>query len=382
MDFEFNEQQKMLRKAIQDFARKEIAPLVADAEKREEFPVHLFRLIGNLGYLCISYPIEYGAAGMGLVEECIEWEEIGRVSQPICASVMIQSGIATSAIKNHGGKQLKERFIVPAISGEKIAAFGLTEANAGSDVTAIETTAAREGNKYIINGSKMYISNGSICDFVTLAAYTDKSKRHRGISLFVVEKGTPGFDYTKMHKFCYRSSDTAELVFDNCIIPEENLIGDEGKGFHYLMGTLDGGRICHAAARLGAVESLFETTVEYAKQRVQFGRPIATFQVNAFKLARMALDVESLRWMIYHAAWLYDQGRPCTKEASMAKLLASEVYQRTAIEAMQIHGGSGALEESVINRHYRDSYLGRITEGTSEIQEVVIARQIGILDTR
>jgi len=381
MDFEFSEEQKMFREAIRNFARNELAPLVDEAEKNERFPVQLFPRMGELGYVCASYPAEYGGTGLGKVEECIEWEELAQVSSSITGGIVVQSGIATCAIMDHGSEALKQKYLAPAIKGKKIASFGLTEPNAGSDVAAIETTARKEGNKYIINGSKIYITNGMICDFVTLAAYTDKSKGHRGISLFVVEKDSPGFSRNKMHKFCIRSSDTAELAFDNCAVPEENLIGEEGRGFYYLMESLDAGRITHAASSVGAAQAAFEVALDYAKQRVQFGHPIATFQANAFKLARMALEIESARWMAYRAAWLYDHGKPCTKEAAMAKLLASEVYQHTAIEAMQLHGGAAVLEDSVIHRHYRDSYLSKITEGTSEIQELVIARQIGIRDT-
>ena len=380
MDFEFSEEQKMFREAVRSFAQNEVTPLVDEAEKNERFPVQLFPRMGELGYICVSYPVEYGGAGMGKVEDCIEGEELGQVSPGITGCVMVQSGLATSAIMDHGNEALKQKYLVPAIKGKKISAFGLTEPNAGSDVASIETTARKEGNSYVLNGSKLYTTNGTICDFALIPAYTDKSQGHRGISVFLVEKDTPGFSRSKVHKFCYRSSDTGEFVFDNCVIPEQNLIGEENKGFYYLMESLDVGRVLHASSRLGAAQAAFEATLEYAKQRIQFGRPIATFQVNAFKLARMALEIESARWMAYHAAWLYDQGKPCTKEAAMSKLLASEVYQHTAIEAVQIFGGAAVYEESAINRHYRDSYLGKITEGTSEIQELVIARQIGIRD--
>jgi len=382
MDFEFSEEQKMFREAIRRFARNELAPLVDDAEKNERYPVQLFPRMGELGYVCICHPAEYGGAGMSKVDECIEWEELSQVSSAIAGGLMVQSGIATCALLDHGSEAMKKKYLPPTIKGEKIISFGLTEANAGSDVVAMETTARKDGNKYIINGSKIYITNGTICDFVTLAAYTDKSKGHRGISLFLMEKDTPGFTCSKMHKFCIRSSDTAEFAFDNCAVPEENLIGEEGRGFYYLMESLDAGRITHASSRVGAAQATFEVALDYAQQRVQFGRPIATFQTNAFKLARMALEIEAARWMTYHAAWLYDQRKPCIKEASMAKLFASEVYQHIAIEAMHIHGGAAVLEDSAIHRHYRDSYISRITEGTSEIQELVIARQIGIRDIK
>ena len=382
MDFEFSEEQKMFRDSIRNYARNEIAPLVDEAEKNESFPAQIFPTMGELGYICVSYPAEYGGAEMGKVAECIGWEELSYVSLGISSAIMVQSGIGTSAILDHGSEAMKQKCLPPAIQGKTIYSFGLTESNAGSDITSIETTAKKEGNKYIINGSKIYITNGMICDFVTLAAYTDKSKGHRGISLFLVDKDTPGFSRSKLHKFCLCASDTAELVFDNCVIPEENLIGEEGRGFYYLMESLDIGRVTHAASRLGAAQVTFEMAMDYAQQRIQFGRPIATFQTNAFKLARMNLEIEAARWLMYRAAWLYDNGKPCIKEASMAKLFASETYQRAAIEAMQLYGGAAVYEESVIHRHYRDSYLGRVTEGTSEIQQLVIAKQLGIRDIK
>lgn len=379
MDMEFTEEQKMFRDSIQGFARTEIAPLVDEAEREERLPVSLFPRMGELGYLCVSYPAEYGAAGLGEIENCIEMEELSKVSHGIGgSSIMAHCGIATSAIKDHGNDTLKDKYLRPAIQGAMIAAFALTEPNAGSDAASIQTTAQRKGNRYVLNGTKIYITNGTVCDFATVAAYTDRSKGHRGISLFVLDKDTPGFSRTKLHKFCVRSSDTAELAFSDCHVPEENLIGEEGKGFRYLMETLDMGRITHAASRLGASQSALDMALEYAKQRVQFGRPIASNQAIAFKLARMAMEVESARWMVYRAAWLFDAGKPCSKEASMAKLLVSEVYQRTASEAMHIHAGAAVLVESAVNRHYRDSFLGRITEGSSEIQEIIIARQLGI----
>lgn len=382
MHVDFTERQKLFRQSVQDFSSTEIAPLVDKAEREETTPVKLFTQLGQLGYLCVNYPEEYGAAGMGEIENCIFFEELSKVGHGICGSIMVHAGLGTSAIKDHGSKYLKEHYLTPAIKGMKIACFGLSEANAGSDVLSIQTYARKSGDKYILNGSKMYITNGSICDFATVAAYTDRSKGHHGISLFAVDKETPGFTRTKLHKFCVRSSDTAEFVFSDCPVPERNLIGEEGRGFQYLMETLDIGRISHASSRLGAAESVLELALEYAKQRIQFGRSISSNQAIAFKLSRMAMDVESAKWLVYRAAWLYDAKLPCAKEASMAKLLASEVYQRVAIEAMQIHAGAAVLEDSPVNRHYRDAFLGRVTEGTSEIQELVIARQLGIKDVK
>lgn len=379
MDFEFSEEQKMFQQAIHDFAQKEIAPLVEESEKTSTFPIQLFPKMGELGYLCPRYPPEYGGAGIGKMGDCISVEEVSYVNVGIAAGIMVQGGIGTSAIYNRGNEAQKQKYLVPAIKGQKIAAFGLTEPNAGSDAASIQTTATRKNGKYILNGTKIFITNGNISDFVCVAAYTDKSKgAGRGVSLFIIEKGTPGFHRSKLHKFCSHPGETAELTFEDCTVTEENLIGEEGKGFPYILEVLYGGRISHAARSLGLSRSAYDAALKYAQDRVQFGQPIIKFQVNAFKLARMAMDIEAARWLIYYAAWLYDQNKPHIKEAAMAKLFASEVATRVTTEALQIHGGYGLMEESVAQRYFRDARLATITEGTSEIQQLVIARQLGI----
>ncbi len=378
MDFELTEAQKMFRDAIRDFAQREVAPLVEEAEKTASFPVHLFPKMGELGYLCARYPEEYGGSGLGKIGDCICVEEIAYHSVGIAAGIMVQSGIGTGAIYNRGTEEQKQKFLVPAIKGRKIAAFGLTEPNAGSDAASIQTTAVRKNGKYVLNGTKMFITNGTFCDYVVTAAVTDKTKGTRGISLFIVEKDSPGFSRSKIHKFCARSSEVAELIFEDCTIPAENLIGEEGNGFRYVMETLIGGRISHASRSLGLARAAFDASLKYAQERVQFGQPIAKFQFNSFKLAQMAMEIEAARWLILYAAWLYDMNRPHVKEAAMAKLFASQVAERVTTEALQIHGGYGLTEESVAQRYFRDCRMGTITEGTSEVQLLVISREIGI----
>ena len=379
MDFELSEEHKMLREAITDFAEKEIAPLVDEAEAKEEFPVQLFPRMGELGYLCLGYPAKYGAGEMGMIGECIAIEEVSKVAVGIAAGLMVQGGIGTEAILEHGTEQQRQRYLVPAIKGQKIGAFGLTEPNVGSDAAAVETTAIKKGDEYIINGNKIYISNGPICDFVLVAAYTDKSLgASKGMSLFVVDKDTPGFSCKKMEKFCMRSTDTGELTFEDCAVPAENLVGEEGRGFIYVMECLDGGRISHAATSMGLAEAAYEASLDYAQQRVQFGQPIYKFQANSFKLARMAMEIEAARWLMYRAAWLYDQGARRFKEAAMTKLYASEVAQSVTSDAMQIHGGVAIMVESPVQRYFRDARRATITEGTSEIQQIVISRAIGL----
>jgi len=379
LDFEFSEEQKMFKQAIRDFAEKEISPLVDEAERTATFPLQLFPKMGELGYLCPRYPPEYGGAGMGKIGDCIMVEEVAYVNVGIAAGTMVTGGIGTSAIYVRGNEEQKQKYLVPAIKGQKIAAFGLTEPNAGSDAAAIETTAVKKNGKYVINGTKIFITNGTTCDFVCVAAYTDKSKgAGRGVSLFIVEKDTPGFKRSKLHKFCSRPGETAELTFEDCAVPEENLIGEEGRGFPYIMEVLYGGRISHASRSLGLARAAYDAALKYAQERVQFGQPIAKFQTNTFKLARMAMDLEAARWLIYYAAWLYDQNQPHVKEAAMAKLFASEVATRITTETMQIYGGYGLTEDSIAQRYFRDARLATITEGTSEIQQLVISREIGI----
>ena len=378
MDFEFTEEQKMFRKAIRDFAQNEVAPIVDEAEEKEATPVELFSKLGKLGFLCPGYPPEYGGGGVGEVGTCIMVEELAKICSGITSGLMVQSGLATYAILAHGTEEQKQRFLVPAARGEKVAAFGLTEANAGSDAAAVETTAKKDGDHYIVNGSKIYITNGQICDFVTLAVATDKSKGSRGISAIVLEKGTPGYSTLKMRKVGHHSAATGELAFEDCRVPVDNLIGEEGRGFRYMLEALNPARISHSARSLGLAQAAFDASLEYAKQRVQFGQPIGKFQAIAFKLARMATEIEAARWLLYRVAWLFDQGEECRKEAPMTKFFSSETAIRVAEEAMRIHAGAGYLAESAIQRHFRDAILYHTTEGTTEIQELIIAGQLGL----
>jgi len=378
MDFEFSEEQKMFREAIRELAQKEVAPIVKEAEENETAPVDLFPKLGKLGYLCPAYPPEYGGGGLGKIGDCILVEELARVCSGITSGIMVQSGLSTFPILDHGNEEQKQRFLVPAAKGEKIAAYGLTEPNAGSDAAAVETTAKRDGSYYIVNGSKIYITNGQICDFATLAVSTDRSQGSRGVSTIIVERNTPGFTITKMRKLGHHSAATAELAFDNCRVPIDNLIGEEGRGFRYMLEALNGARISHGARSLGTAQAAFEASLDYAKQRIQFGQPIGKFQAISFKLARLAAEIEAARWLLYRVAWLYDQGNECRKEAPMTKLFASEVAIRAAEEAMRIHAGAGYLAESTVERYFRDAILFHTTEGTSEIQELVISRELGL----
>ena len=378
MDFEFSEEHSMFRQAIRDFAENEVAPIVDQAEEDEACPTELFSKMGKLGYLCPGYPTEYGGGGLGEIGTCIMVEELARVCSGITSGLMVQSGLSTLPILAHGSEEQKQKFVVPAIKGDKIFAYGLTEANAGSDAAAIETTAKKDGNYYIVNGSKIYITNGQICDFVTLAVLTDRSQGSRGISTIIVEKGAPGFSTSKMRKLGHHSAATAELVFEDCRVPCDNLIGEEGRGFRYMLEALNSARISHSARSLGLAEAAFEASLKYAKERKQFGQPIGSFQAISFKLARMATEIEAAKWLLYRVAWLCDQGEECRKEAPMTKVFSSEAAIRIAEEAMRIHAGAGYLAESPIQRYFRDAILYHITEGTTEVQELIISRQLGL----
>ncbi len=378
MDFEFTEEQKMFREAIRDFAKREVAPIADEAEENEECPTELFSKMGKLGYLCPGYPVEYGGGELGEVGTCIMVEELAKISSGITSGLMVQSGLATFPILAHGSEEQKQKFLVPAVEGDKIAAYGLTEANAGSDSAAIETTAKRDGDYYIVNGSKIYITNGLICDFVTLAVSMDRSKGARGISTIILERDTPGFSITKMKKLGHHSAATAEFAFEDCRVPAVNLIGEEGSGFKYMLEALNSARISHSARSVGQAQAAFEASLEYAKERKQFGQPIGKFQSIAFKLARMATEIEAARWLLYRVAWLYDQGDECRKEGPMTKVFSSELAIRIAEEAMRIHAGAGYLAESPIQRYFREAILYHTTEGSTEIQQLIISRELGL----
>lgn len=376
MDFDLNEDQKVFRNAFRKFAEVEISPLVEEAEEEEKFPIQLFPKMGKLGYLCPRYSENYGGAGIDKLTEVILREEMSRISQGISSSWSAHSYLGTFTIYTWGTEEQKQKYIVPAIKGEKIAAFALTEPNAGSDVKSIETTARRDGDGYIINGTKMFITNGTICDFVTVIAFTDKERGYKGISIFVVDKGTPGFIVSrKLKKEGVRSSETAELVFQDCRIPQKNLVGNEGS-FTKVMETLNEGRIGVAGNCLGIALAAYEAALRYSKERIQFGQPIGKFQAIAFKLAEMATEIDAARFLVYRAAWMLDQKRNPMKEASMAKLYASEVAERVTREALHIHGGYGQMREFSVGRFHRDALVYVIGEGTSEIQKQIISKQI------
>jgi alkylation response protein AidB-like acyl-CoA dehydrogenase len=379
MDLELTEEQRIFRESIRNFIEKEVAPLVEEAEEKEAFPLELFRKMGELGYLCVRYPVEMGGGGADKVTECILVEELCRVCAGIAGGILVQSGLATEPLYRFGPQELRERFLYPAIRGEKIGAFALTEPDAGSDAASIRTRAIREGDHYVLQGTKMFITNGPICDFAVVAATVDPSRKARGISLFVVERGTEGFRVArKLKKVGNRSAETGELIFEECRIPAANLIGgEEGRGFHQIRDTLTSGRITYGARCTGVAQAAYEASLRFARERVQFGRPIIQFQVNRFKLADMAMKIDIMRSYTYRVARLSDMGARVMKEASMVKLFCSETLQQILSQAMQIHGGYGYMMEYPVQRFWRDGRLFTITEGTSEIHHMIIAQELG-----
>jgi len=380
IDFELTEENRIFRRAIRDFAQKEIAPLVDEAEETHTFPRQLFLKMGEQGCLCPRYPVELGGGGGEKITECIMVEELNRVNAGIAAALMAQSGLATQPIYRYGSDKQKQKFLIPAIKGEKIGAFGLTEPNVGSDAASIQSRAVRNGDNYVFNGTKMFITNGPIYGYVIVAAYTDPTKRGVGINLFIVEKGIPGFTVSrKLDKVGNRSAETGELVFEDCTVPVTNMIGEkEGGGFDQLADTLISGRITYGARCTGTAQAAYDLTVQYAKERGQFGKPIVKFQNTRFKLAEMATHIDIMRSYTYRVARMYDQGEKVRKEAAMVKLFTAEIVQKILAYSMQIHGGYGYMMEYPIQRFWRDGRLYTVTEGTSEIQRLIIAKELGL----
>ncbi|MCS7286157.1 MAG: acyl-CoA dehydrogenase [Anaerolineae bacterium] len=377
MDFAFSEEQEIFRKSIREFAEKEIMPRAQEIDQKGEFPWDIIKKMARLGLMGLPFPEEYGGSGGDTISYAIAVEEIARASGSVAITFSAHISLACGAIYLFGTEEQKRKYLVPMAKGEKLGAFGLTEPGAGSDAAAIKTRAILDGDEWIINGQKIFITNGSVADVVVIAAVTDPAKGKRGISNFIVEKGTPGFRIGREEdKMGLRGSVTSELIFEDCRIPRENLLGKEGEGYKQFLVTLDGGRIGIGAMAVGLGMAALETSVKYAKERVQFGQPIAEFQAIQWMLADMATELEAARLLVYRAAWLKEQGQRFTKEAAMAKLFASEAAVRACYKAIQIHGGYGYTKDYPVERFYRDARLTTIGEGTSEIQRLVIARYL------
>ena len=378
MNFSFTDEQQQLRRSIREFAEGEIAPHVMVWDEASRFPVEIIPKLAQMGLLGVFFPEQYGGAGLGYIEYVIAIEELSRVDGSVGIIVAAHNSLCSNHIFKFGTEAQKQKYLIPLAQGKKIGAWSLTEPEAGSDAGGTRTTAKRDGGHWLINGAKTFTTNGHYADICVAMAVTDKAKNSHGISAFIVEKGTPGFrPGKKENKLGLRASDTSEMILSDCRVPQENLLGAEGEGFIGSLKILDGGRISIAALALGMAQGALDAAIKYAKQRKQFGQAISEFQAIQFKLADMATQVEAARLLVYQAAWLADQNNArFTRESSMAKLFASEVAVRVANECVQIHGGYGFIKDYPAEKFYRDVKLCTIGEGTSEIQKLVIARQL------
>ena len=377
MEFELNEEQKQIKASVREFAESEIAPHVMEWDEEQHFPIELQPKMAELGFLGVIFPEEYGGAGMGYVEYATIIEELSHVDGSVGISVAAHNSLCSNHIYKFGSEEQKQKFLVPLASGERLGAWGLTEPSAGSDASGTKSTAVRTDGGWTVNGSKNFITHAIHADTCVAMAVTDRSQRSKGISAFIFEKGMNGFSPSKKeNKLGLRASETASVVFEDCFVPDGNLLGDEGQGFVNSMEILDGGRISIAALAVGIAQGAFESAVRYSKERQQFGKPISEFQAIQFKLATMATQIDAARLLMYRAAWMKDQGKKTTKESSMAKLFASEISVEVCEEAIQIHGGYGYTKDYPAEKYWRDSKLCTIGEGTSEIQRIIIAREV------
>jgi alkylation response protein AidB-like acyl-CoA dehydrogenase len=378
VDFNYSDEQKALRKAVREFAEGEILPHVMEWDEASHFPAEIFPKMAEMGLLGVIFPEEYGGAGFGYIEYALVIEELSRIDGSVGIIVAAHNSLCSNHIFKFGTEAQKKKYLSGLASGKKIGAWSLTEPEAGSDAGGTKTTAVRDGNVWVLNGAKTFTTNGHYADYCVAMAVTDKSKGSHGISAFIVERGTPGFrPGKKENKLGLRASDTSEVIFTDCRVPTENLLGPEGEGFTGSLKILDGGRISIAALALGMAQGALDAAIKYSQQRKQFGQAISEFQAIQFKLADMATQVEAARLLVFQAAWLADRGDVrFTRESSMAKLFASEVAVRVANECVQIHGGYGFIKDYPAEKFYRDVKLCTIGEGTSEIQKLVIARQL------
>ena len=377
MDFQLTEEQEMLRKMVRDFAEKEVEPTAAERDEEERFDRGIFDKMAELGLTGIPWPESYGGIEADYVSYCIAVEELSRVCASTGVTLSAHLSLASWPIYKYGNEAQKKNFLTRLATGEALGAYALSEPGAGSDVVSMKTTAKEDGDHYVLNGSKVWITNGGVADIYIVFAKTDADAKHKGISAFIVEKGTDGFAFGKKEKkLGIRSSPTTELIFENCRIPKENLLGVEGEGFTIAMTTLDGGRNGIAAQALGIAQGALDAAVAYAKEREQFGKPIAVNQGISFKLADMATEIEAARLLTYQAAWLESKGLPYGKASAMSKLFAGDVAMRTTVEAVQIFGGYGYTKDYPVERYMRDAKITQIYEGTNEIQRLVIGRML------
>jgi alkylation response protein AidB-like acyl-CoA dehydrogenase len=377
MNFELNEEQQQIKYSVREFAEAELLPHVLEWDESQHFPIELLPKFAELGLLGIIFPEEYGGANMGYIEYATIIEELARVDPSVGLAIAAHNSLCSNHIFIGASDEQKHKYLTPLAKGDYLGAWGLTEPSSGSDASSMKTVAVKKNSGWVLNGSKNFITNATFAGTTVALAITDRATGSHGISAFIIERGTPGFSVAKKeNKLRMRASDTAALVFDDCYVPDGNLIGEAGQGFVQAMKVLDGGRISIAALAVGIAQGAYEAAVKYAKERFQFGKPIAEFQAIQFKLADMATQIDAARLLTLRSATLKNEGKIVTKESSMAKLYASEIAVRVAEESVQIHGGYGYIKDYPAEKYWRDSKLCTIGEGTSEIQRTVIARQI------
>jgi len=374
MKLELNDIQKMIKKNVREFAEKDIAPVAAELDQKEEYPTKILEKMAKLGFLGVIIPQEYGGAGLDTISYAIIVEEISRKCASTGVITSVHNSLVAHPIMKYGTEEQKKKYLPILAKGEKIGAFAATEPSAGSDLGAMKTTAILKGDKYIINGDKTFITSGSEAGIIIIFAVTDKSAGSKGLSAFIVENTMKGYKVGSIfEKLGINASKTSELIFEDMEVPKENLLGKEGEGFKIALATLDGGRIGIAAQAVGIAQAALDESIEYSKQREQFGRPIAKFQAIQWMIADIATRIEAARYLVYNAAYVKDKGERFSKEAAMAKLFASETAMETVIKAVQIHGGYGYTKEYTVERLFRDAKITEIYEGTSEVQRMVIA---------
>jgi short/branched chain acyl-CoA dehydrogenase len=384
VEFDLTPEQEEFRRAVREFAEEVIAPRAEEMDRQEELPLDIVKQMGEMGLFGLPFPEEYGGQGADMLTLCLAIEEIARIDSSIAITLEAGVGLGANPINAFGTEEQKQRWLVPMCRGEILGAFGLTEPGGGSDAASTKTTARLQDGEWVINGSKAFITNSgtAISKVCTITAVTRERDGAKEISTIIVPTDTPGFEVGKSYrKVGWRASDTHELSFQDCRVPEENLLGERGRGFAQFLSTLDDGRIAIAALAVGLAQGCLEESVKYAKERIAFGRPIGSFQGIQFKVADLRVRAETARLAVYWAAWLRDQRRPYKAEASVAKLYATEAAVTSAREALQIHGGYGFMEEFPVARYYRDSKVLEIGEGTSEIQRILIARDLGLPGT-
>jgi butyryl-CoA dehydrogenase len=377
MAYELTEEQRMIRAMVREFAREVLLPTAAERDKTKKFPRENIKQMGELGLMGMNVPAEYNGVGADTVSYSAALQEVAYACASTAVVMSVHNSVACGPIYLFGSDYLKETYLKPLAAGEKIGSFAVTEAGAGSNPAGQKSKAVRDGDSYVINGTKMFITTGKNSDVTVVTAYTDKDKKHRGISAFIVEKGTTGFSVGKEEdKMGLRASDTVELIFEDCRIPAENLLGEEGDGFRIAMVSLDGGRIGIASQSVGLAQACLDAAVSYAKERVQFNKPISQFQGIRWMIADMATQIEAARLLTFNAAAMRDGKEDFSAAASMAKVFASEMANKVAYQALQIHGGYGYIKEFPVERYYRDARVFTIYEGTSEIQRIVIANHV------